>query len=60
MWKIILAAFLIVNAIFWGFFPHTNNCQFAHFIRIKECPSFLLNTAIGTIFYIMAAIIIHF
>ncbi len=60
MWKIILSSFLIVNALFWGLFPHTEKCEMSYFLGIQKCPSFLVHALIGTIFYIFAILIVHF
>ena len=60
MWKIILASFLIVNALFWGLYPHSEKCEIAYFIGLEKCPSFLVHIIIGMFFYIAAVLIIHF
>lgn len=60
MWKIILSSFLIVNALFWGLYPHTDKCEMAYFLGIEKCPSFLIHALIGSLFYISAILIVHF
>lgn len=60
MWKIILASFLIVNSLFWGMYPHSEQCNMAYFIGLKTCPSFLVHLGIGVVFYISAVLIMHF
>jgi len=61
MWKIILASFLIVNALFWGLYPHCHErCNMGYFIGLKKCPSFLIHILIGVLFYLSATFIMHF
>ena len=60
MWKIILSSFLIVNSLFWGLFPHSEECEMAYFLGIQKCPSFLVHLSIGLLFYISAILIVHF
>ena len=33
-----LIAFLVVNAVFWGLFSHTNHCKVASMIGLATCP----------------------
>jgi len=60
MWKIILSSFLIVNSLFWGLYPHEQECQLSRFIGVEKCPSFLIHVLIGTVFYIAAVFVSHF
>jgi len=47
-------AFLIVNAIFWGLFPHIVHCKFIANFGITECPPHWVHLLIGLIAYLSA------
>ena len=50
----IVIAFLIVNAIFWGLFPHTAHCKFVANFGITECPQHWVHLLTGLIAYLSA------
>ena len=55
----VLLTFLIVNALFWGLFPHTAHCQVvdevSKLLKLKiECPEHKVHLLIGLISYVAA------
>ncbi len=37
--KKVLIVFLLINALFWGLFPHSKHCKVASMIGISNCPA---------------------
>ena len=37
--KMLLVAFLLVNAIFWGLYPHSTHCSVSAMMGVKNCPA---------------------
>jgi|TARA_Y100000389_G_scaffold180760_1_gene195842 hypothetical protein len=55
----ILLTFLIVNALFWGLFPHEAHCQFVgeitKLLNVKfECPEHKIHLLMGLISFAAA------
>tara|TARA_Y100000817_G_scaffold309209_1_gene298008 strand:+ start:1355 stop:1570 length:216 start_codon:yes stop_codon:yes gene_type:complete len=51
--------FLVVNALFWGLFPHSTHCQvFDYLNQVTQlsfnCPSHKTHLFMGFIFYLLA------
>ena len=36
--KMLVIAFLLANAIFWGLYPHSMHCSVAAMMGVKKCP----------------------
>lgn len=53
MLKNLLILFLVVNAIFWGLFPHKSHCKLASNFTSK-CPPHYVHLLIGIISFIIA------
>ncbi len=34
----LLVCLLVLNAIFWGLFPHSAHCKIANSVGMKKCP----------------------
>lgn len=52
----LLLSFLIINALFWGLFPHSAHCQLvdqvSKLVNMKiECPEHKIHLLIGLVFY---------
>ena len=52
----IIVAFLVINAIFWGLFPHSVHCKVASIIT-NSCLPHSLHVSIGVIFFMLAVLI---
>jgi hypothetical protein len=53
----LLLSFLIINALFWGLFPHSAHCQlvdqFSKLVNMKvECPEHKIHLLMGLVFYV--------
>ena len=53
----LLLSFLIINALFWGLFPHSAHCQLvdqvSKLVNMKvECPEHKIHLLIGLVFYV--------
>ena len=58
MLRIVISSLLIVNALFWGLYPHNDDdCKMVELVGIKTCPSKFLHLGIGIIFYIFAILV---
>jgi len=57
MLRVVISSLLIVNALFWGLYPHQDDCKIAALIGIKTCPSKYLHLGIGVVFYIFAILV---
>ena len=52
----LLLSFLIINALFWGLFPHSAHCQLVEqvskLVNMKvECPEHKIHLLMGLVFY---------
>jgi hypothetical protein len=59
---IVLVCVLILNAIFWGLIPvskHSPHQMMLDFFEINYKPDVYFHLFVGTIFYILAVILIH-
>ena len=60
MIRIILSALFLLNAIFWGIYPVSQDSPLSKillFFGYEEMAPFWLHLLIGTIFYILAIVI---
>ena len=48
-----ITAFLVINAIFWGLFPHKEHCAFVSKfgIEMSQCPPHYVHLLMGLAFY---------
>lgn len=56
MLKNIIVAFLAINAIFWGLFPHSTHCVVAS-VFTNSCLPHSVHISIGVIFFMLAVLI---
>ena len=54
MFRVIIISFLVVNALFWGLFPHNNHCKMGSWLGFENCPSHYTQLIIGVFFYILS------
>lgn len=59
MWKILLALFLLINAIFWGLFPHTSHCKFVTQMLNMRCPPHYVHLIMGLTCFILAIMVVQ-
>jgi hypothetical protein len=53
--KQLLVALLLINAIFWGLFPHSAHCKVAANFGIKQCPPHWIHVYVmGLLSFVMA------
>jgi len=45
--KVLATLFLLVNAIFWGLFPHSQHCAFVTKLGAPSCPSHTIHILMG-------------
>ena len=57
MLRVVISSLLIVNALFWGLYPHQDDCKMGSLIGMHICPSKYLHLGIGVIFYICAVLV---
>ena len=61
MIRIIIISLLIVNALFWGLYPHNpESCTFIKIIGIDQCPNKIVHLLMGTFFYILAIMVAQY
>ena len=49
--------FLLVNAVFWGLFPHRTHCRLLSRLGTSTCPPHLLHIITGIISFIGAVVV---
>lgn len=51
----ILISFLLLNTLFWSFFPHIAHCQIFNGIvgNSMKCPSHYIHLLMGFVFYLL-------
>jgi len=57
MLRVVISSLLIVNSLFWGLYPHQDDCKIATLVGIHNCPSKYLHLGIGVMFYIFAILV---
>ncbi len=57
MLRVIISSLLIVNSLFWGLYPHCDDCKIAVLAGVKKCPSKYLHLSIGLLFYIAGVLV---
>lgn len=53
----LLTLFLVINALFWGLWPHGAHCRLASFFGIQECPSHWLHIGFGVVCFLVAVVV---
>ena len=53
----LLVLFLIVNALFWGLFPHSIHCRLASYIGVQDCPSHWVHIGLGVVCFLAAVVV---
>ena len=56
MLKQIIVAFLAINAIFWGLFPHSDHCAVAS-VFTNSCLPHSVHVSIGVICFVIAVVV---
>jgi len=54
-----LLAFLVMNALFWGLFPHSSHCEVLSYLSSFtqtniECPEHRIHLLMGVLFYVLS------
>lgn len=60
MLRIIFTSLLMVNAIFWGIYPTSDESPHSliiNYLKIDYKPTKLFHLIVGTIFYILGALV---
>ena len=53
-WKNILTILLVVNAIYWGLFSHSNHCALVRSFGISTCPSHSVHIIFGILCFLIS------
>tara|TARA_Y100001970_G_C14137843_1_gene805346 strand:+ start:1252 stop:1464 length:213 start_codon:yes stop_codon:yes gene_type:complete len=48
--------FLLVNAIFWGLFPHSHHCALLAKLGIMDCPNHVIHIFMGIASFLGAVV----
>jgi hypothetical protein len=59
MLKQIIVAFLAINAIFWGLFPHSDHCAVAS-VFTNSCLPHSVHVSIGVICFVIAVVVAQY
>jgi hypothetical protein len=56
MLRELLVIFFLLNAVFWGLFPHTTHCKFVSqlFGSSIKCPPHIVHLSFGVISFLLA------
>ena len=57
--KIVLALFFLVNALFWGLWPHSTHCAVAAALGMTKCVPHLVHVVLGIAFFVVAVLIVQ-
>jgi hypothetical protein len=57
MLREIVTAFLAINAIFWGLFPHRIHCAVVKTLGVANCPPHTLHLALGLVSFVVAMVV---
>lgn len=54
--RVLLVAFLLVNALFWGLASHSQHCSFVEMFGMSRsnCPPHYVHLTMGVLFYLGA------
>jgi hypothetical protein len=53
--KQLLVAFFLLNAVFWGLFPHSMHCKVASDLGVKKCaPHWMHVYVFGLLSFVLA------
>ena len=55
--KTILGIFFLINAIFWGLFPHATHCAFVAKMGVLTCPSHWIHISLGILCFLVTVLI---
>jgi hypothetical protein len=53
----LLIVFFLVNAVFWGLFPHSSHCRFVSQFTDMRCPPHFVHISIGIISFLVAILL---
>jgi hypothetical protein len=57
MLRELIIAFLVINAVFWGLFPHRVHCAVVKTLGVASCPPHALHLAMGLASFVVAMIV---
>ena len=49
-----ILVFLLVNAVYWGLFPHATHCKLITSLGVSNCPPHWVHLIIGLFSYLTA------
>jgi hypothetical protein len=53
----IAVALLVMNALFWGLFPHSAHCGLVGWLGVAKCPSHWIHISMGVVFFLCAVLV---
>jgi hypothetical protein len=54
--RLLAVAFLALNALFWGLFPHSSHCALAKSFGVVKCPPHALHITMGVVAFALAVV----
>lgn len=54
MLQTIIIALFVMNALFWGLYPHSFHCKIISMLGVKKCPSHWLHLSMGLVSFLVA------
>jgi hypothetical protein len=57
MFKDLIVLFLILNALFWGLFPHSTHCLLVSKLTSMTCPPHFVHLIMGITFFVLAVLL---
>ena len=57
MLKEAIIVFLLINAVFWGFMPHSTHCQLVARLTDRPCPPHIVHLIFSVICFVMAIVL---
>ena len=54
--KLLVTVFLLVNAVFWGLYPHSDHCSLLAKLGVVACPPHSIHVLTGLVAFLGAVL----
>jgi len=55
--KLLFVLFFVINALFWGLWPHSAHCSLAAAFGMTKCVPHIMHISLGIAFFLVAVLI---
>lgn len=57
--KLLLVLFFLLNALFWGLWPHSAHCGLAAAMGVTSCVPHIMHITFGIVCFVIAVLIVQ-